>query len=213
MNPARRFIQYWKKFGFYNILRKLVYRLVQWVGLLFRFARRCRFYFRTQSWIRGVGRGIVIRGIGNHIKFQYLTYLYENVVIEISEHARLQVGNHFTLSYGGIIACHHSIEIGDYVMIGEYTSIRDTSHNYATEGIAFMTQQDVSLPIKIGNNVWIGRGCIIFPGTLIEDGVIVGAHSIVKGHLKSNNIYAGAPLRLVSQIYTKDESGNAPVLL
>lgn len=213
MSAITRFIQYYRQFGTVNILRKLLFRLLREIDGLFIFFRRCRFYFRTKCWIRGIGRDVVIKGIGNHIYFGYITYLYDKVIIEISEHARLKVGNHFTLSYGGLIACHHSIEIGDYVMIGEYTSIRDTSHNYSTEGVVFMEQRDVSQPIKIGNNVWIGRGCIIFPGTIIEDGVIVGANSIVKGHLRSNSIYAGAPLKLVSQIYTRDEAGNAPALL
>jgi acetyltransferase-like isoleucine patch superfamily enzyme len=98
-------------------------------------------------------------------------------------------------------------------MIGEYTSVRDTSHNYSSQGVPFMEQKDISQPIRIGNNVWIGRGCIIFPGTIIEDGVIVGSNSIVKGHLKANSIYAGAPLKLITQILVPDESGTSPTLL
>jgi len=45
---------------------------------------------------------------------------------------------------------------------------------------------DKSEKIMIGSNVWIGRGSIILPGSVIEDGVIIGAHSVVKGHLKAN---------------------------
>ena len=35
--------------------------------------------------------------------------------------------------------------------------------------------------IKIGNNVWIGPNCTIFPGTTIKDNVVVMPNSLVKG--------------------------------
>ena len=35
-------------------------------------------------------------------------------------------------------------------------------------------------PIRIGNNVWIGPNCTIFPGTIIENNVVVLPNSLVK---------------------------------
>jgi acetyltransferase-like isoleucine patch superfamily enzyme len=37
------------------------------------------------------------------------------------------------------------------------------------------------------------------PGTIIEDGVVVGANSIVKGYLVKDSIYAGLPLKLIKK--------------
>ena len=200
MNQIKRIVNYNIKFGLVNSLRKAIYRLLQIPDALFHFFRKCRFYFQTQCWIQNAGCGLVLRGIGNNVRFGKDTTLYDKVIIEISEETHLRVGDHFILSYGSIIACHHFIEIGNYVMIGEYTSIRDTTHDYATEGFPFLLQRNKYEPIKIGNNVWIGRGCIISPGTIIEEGVIVGANSVVKGHLKSQSIYAGAPLKLIRKL-------------
>jgi acetyltransferase-like isoleucine patch superfamily enzyme len=56
---------------------------------------------------------------------------------------------------------------------------------------------DIVDPIVIGNDVWIGRGCLIQPGTVIEDGVVVAANSVVRGTLKSNGIYGGIPAKLI----------------
>ena len=204
MERAARANNYLIKYGYINFIRKLIYLFIQWLSALLHFFRRCRFYFRTRCWIRSIGAGVVIRGIGNRIKFGKDSVLYEKVVIEISEDAKLHVGEQFILSYGGLIACHHSIEIGNHVMIGEYTSIRDTTHDYGNANLVFVNQPNISGPIKIGSNVWIGRGCIIFPHTIIEDDVIVGANSIVKGYLKSNSIYAGAPLKLRNKLYSKE---------
>ena len=203
MNAVTRFRNYWKKYGPTNIFRKFLFLVLMKVDSIFHFFRKLRFYFRTSCWVNYIMRRVVLRGIGNTISIGKDAAIYENVVFEISEAARLRIGDHFILSYGGLIACHFDVEIGNHVMIGEYTSIRDTSHDYATEGISFIFQKDIPEAIRIGNNVWIGRGCIILPGTVIEDGVIIGANSVVKGYLRANGIYAGAPLKMVRQVYSK----------
>ena len=57
--------------------------------------------------------------------------------------------------------------------------------------------KDISKEIIIGNNVWIGRNCLIQPGSIILDGTVVGANSIVKGIIGPNQIYVGSPLKAI----------------
>jgi carbonic anhydrase/acetyltransferase-like protein (isoleucine patch superfamily) len=38
------------------------------------------------------------------------------------------------------------------------------------------------------------------PGTVIEDGVIVGANSVVKGHLQAYGVFAGSPARFMRMV-------------
>lgn len=59
---------------------------------------------------------------------------------------------------------------------------------------------DLIKPINIGNNVFIGINAVILPGTKIEDNVIIGAGSIVKGELKGDAVYAGVPARYICSI-------------
>lgn len=54
--------------------------------------------------------------------------------------------------------------------------------------------------ISIGNNVFIGYGCTILPGSIIEDNVIVGANTVVKGILGRNSVYAGVPARYICSL-------------
>lgn len=54
--------------------------------------------------------------------------------------------------------------------------------------------------IRIGNNVFIGYGAIILPGTSIGDNVIVGAGSVVRGVLEGNSVYAGVPVKKICDI-------------
>lgn len=59
---------------------------------------------------------------------------------------------------------------------------------------------DLFNPFLVGNNVFIGFGVTILPGTEICDNVIIGSGSIVKRKLKANSIYAGVPAKFICTI-------------
>jgi acetyltransferase-like isoleucine patch superfamily enzyme len=180
--------------------RKGVYVLIRWVRTVFHFFSKIRFWFFTKCWAGNVLGHVYFDTICHNMSVGKYATFYPNTVLELAENATLRIGDNFTLSYGAIIACRSSVTMGNFVMIGEYTSIRDTTHGYEPSGLPYSQQPDSHQPIIIGNNVWIGKGCIILPGTVIEDGVIVGAHSVVKGHLKASSMYAGAPVKLIREI-------------
>ena len=56
--------------------------------------------------------------------------------------------------------------------------------------------------VKIGNHVWLAANCKILKGCVIEDGAVVGAHSIVTKQVPSNTIVAGNPARVVKNNIT-----------
>lgn len=55
-------------------------------------------------------------------------------------------------------------------------------------------------PITIGNNVFLGLGTIVMPGSTIGDNVIIGAGSIVRGKIESNSVYAGVPAKYLCSL-------------
>lgn len=58
--------------------------------------------------------------------------------------------------------------------------------------------------VEISNDVWIGRGCLIVSGSILEDGVVLGAGSILTGRTEPYGVYAGAPARLVRRRFSPD---------
>ena len=52
----------------------------------------------------------------------------------------------------------------------------------------------------IGNNVWIGGGCIILPGVTIGDNTTIGAGSVVTKSIPVNVLAVGNPCRILKQI-------------
>jgi len=90
------------------------------------------------------------------------------------------------------------VSIGDHVSI---TNSQLITHDGGVWVFRLRNPRiDVFGPINIGNNVFIGANCIIMPGTLIGDNVVVGAGSLVRGRLENNTVYAGVPIRKIKTI-------------
>lgn len=49
----------------------------------------------------------------------------------------------------------------------------------------------------IENNVWLGIGVIILPGSHIEEGCIVQAGSVVMGRIPAGAVVGGHPAKLI----------------
>lgn len=97
-----------------------------------------------------------------------------------------------------------SIHGGDGVEIGDETSIspgariftatfdRDTGHRANPQLGERMVAKRA--PVKIGSRCIVGANSVVLPGSVLDDDVLIGALSLVTGHL-SAGLYAGSPLR------------------
>lgn len=90
---------------------------------------------------------------------------------------------------------HGTLTIGNDVAVGPHTSIIVYSNHYERGGL--VTEVRRQEDIHIGDNVFIGANCTILPGARIQDNVIIGAGSVVRGTLVTDTIYAGVPCRPV----------------
>jgi len=92
-------------------------------------------------------------------------------------------------------------------------SIGDNSH--ITSGVTFITHDggtlilrkkvpdlEITAPITIGSNVYIGVNVILLPGTILGDNCIVGAGAVLKGNYPSGSVIAGIPGKVIK---TTDE--------
>ena len=94
------------------------------------------------------------------------------------------------------------IKIGDNVSTAR--NVTFITHDGAVQVIRSLYKEyeqiDLIDQIIIQNNVFIGSGTTLLPGTHIEDNVIVGAGSVVRGRLKGNSVYAGVPVKYICSI-------------
>lgn len=87
--------------------------------------------------------------------------------------------------------CAALIEIGNNVTISMSTIL---AHDASTKIPLGYTKIAKTI---IGNNVFIGAGSIVLPGSRVGNNVIIGAGAVVKGVVPDNSVYVGNPGRVV----------------
>lgn len=118
--------------------------------------------------------------------------------IEVFKGASLKVAGCDFETNGGAninltLICGKSIEIGYHVMMGRNVTIRDNNGGHYLSMQGYKESQ----PVKIGNHVWLCEGCTIMPGAKIGDGAIIGAGSVVYGHVPPYSLVSGNPAKVV----------------
>lgn len=121
--------------------------------------------------------------------------IYKRVRLETRDAGEIIIGDHVVLSPGTVVVAHERVTIGNYAMIGEYTSIRDQDHRTDAPG---PTRESgyVTSPVQIGADAWIARGCVVLKGVTIGDRAVIGANSVVTRDVPPDQVWFGAPARL-----------------
>lgn len=99
-------------------------------------------------------------------------------------------GNYTILDYAETI-------IGKNCFIGPNVGLYTTYHHLNPEE-RYKTGR--TKPIKIGNNVWIGRHSCILASVTIRDGAVIGAGSIVKYDVKPYTVVTGNPAKFIKSL-------------
>lgn len=120
----------------------------------------------------------------------------------LAENALIYIGRDAGLS-GTTICAAVSVSIGSSCLIGADVQIFDTDfHKLAPENRRHDNAPDkiASMPVVIGENVFIGAGCKILKGVSIGRNSVIGAGSVVSKDIPANCIAAGNPARVIGQI-------------
>jgi acetyltransferase-like isoleucine patch superfamily enzyme len=105
---------------------------------------------------------------------------------------RARIGSGVVLSNGITFHCAESIEVDDLTIIGEYTTITDSSHVRTQVGEPIHHASE-SRPVRIGKNIWIGAHAVITPGVEIGDQAFVGAAAVVTKNVDPWWLVGGVP--------------------
>jgi acetyltransferase-like isoleucine patch superfamily enzyme len=129
--------------------------------------------------------------------------VFDKCTFFVDRGANLTIGDNLGISQAAII-CHVKIVIGNNVKIGGGVSIYDTDFHSLDPVARANPVTDIkskrSMPIHIGNDVFIGAKSLILKGVSIGDNSIIGAGSIVTKSVPANQIWAGNPARFIKDV-------------
>lgn len=113
---------------------------------------------------------------------------------------KIKIGNNCGFS-GTVIVSEASIEIGDRVQVGANCTIADTDfHPLDPEARAIPHTTGKSLPIVIGDDVFIGMNSMILKGCHIGNGAVIAAGSVVTRDVPAGVIFGGVPAKQISTV-------------
>lgn len=133
--------------------------------------------------------------------------------------ARISIGNNVRIDdFCVLSAGEGGIEMGNYIHVAVYSSLigrgRITLHDFcnissrvsvysSSDDYSGATMTNPMVPeeftgvtcadVTIGRHVIIGSGSVVLPGVTLDEGVAVGALSLVRGDCRAFGIYAGIP--------------------
>lgn len=120
-----------------------------------------------------------------------------------AERPTLEIGDKTTLGHRTTFAIGKRITIGKNCNISGATAFFD-SNGHPSDPVARRNHEpppaDQVRPITVGDDVWIGKGCIVFPGVRIGDCAIVSAGSVVRRHVPPYAVVAGNPAQIVFRL-------------
>lgn len=127
------------------------------------------------------------------------------VKLSIGYEGSIEIGDNCDIN-GISIVSYKSVKIGSFCQFASDTVIFDTDFHPVNneerlkqmKGIPYSHDMVNKREVIIGNNVWIGWGCIILKGARIGNNCIVAAGSVVLGNdYPDNCIIAGNPAKIV----------------
>ena len=120
----------------------------------------------------------------------------------------MKLGNHVYINHNCVFLDAGGITIGNRVLIGPNVGIYTPEH--AFNPVLRAQGYEISEPVTICDNVWIGGSVVILGGVTIGENSIIGAGSVVTHDIPANVIAVGNPCRVLREISEEDKKQHGP---
>ena len=116
--------------------------------------------------------------------------------------SRVHFGDGVYANFNLTLVDDTDIFVGDNVMFAPNVTVCTAAHPIDPRLRKQAAQYN--LPVRIGNNVWIGAGAVILPGVTIGDNSVIGAGSVVSRDIPADVVAVGCPCKVLRRIGERD---------
>lgn len=160
---------------------------------------------------------IGFNSVGDNVQISEKASIYGASLIKIGNNVRIddfcvlaagiggiQIGNYVHIAVGSTLIGAGEIKLDDFSGLSSRVSIYSSSDDYSGQTMTNPTVPNAyknvySAPVYLGRHVIVGSGSVILPGVRLEEGVAVGALSLVTTHCDSFGIYTGNPAKRIKE--------------
>lgn len=116
----------------------------------------------------------------------------------------IKIGNYVHIAVGCSLIGAGKITMSDFSGLSSRVSIYSSSDDYSGAAMTNPTVPSqytnvIHANVIVGRHVIVGSGSVILPGVTLEEGVAIGALSLVKNNCRAFGIYFGSPAKLIKE--------------
>lgn len=135
--------------------------------------------------------------VGNHV-------LIDDFCVLSAGEDGIDIGNYIHIAVFSSLIGAGNISLADFSNISSRVAIYSSNDDYSGE---FMTNPMIPKEftnvthgeVQIGKHVIIGSGSIVLPNVILEEGVAVGALSLIRKNCEAFGIYSGSPAKKIGE--------------
>lgn len=132
-------------------------------------------------------------------KFKKYSRFISNPGLVISCPENVEIGENCAFNYNVFIgAAGGKIILGNNVLVAPNVVMRCVNKKYDRLDISIAEQGNKYGKIIVKDDCWIGSNCTLLSGTILNEGSIVGANSVINKEYPPYSVIVGAPGRVIS---------------
>lgn len=133
--------------------------------------------------------------IGNNVRIDDFCVLSAGI-------GGIEIGNQIHIAVYSSLIGSGKITLADFCNISSRVSVYSSNDDYTGATLTNPTISNeyknvTNAPVYLGKHVIVGSGSVILPGITLEEGVAIGALSLVSKNCEAFNIYAGNPAKRI----------------
>ena len=120
----------------------------------------------------------------------------------------LTIGNNTFIGHNVTFSIAREISLGNHCYIAGGVNIADNDGHpldFKKRRDNFPPEKDSVKPVRIGNDVWVGRNAFILKGVTIGDRSVIGAGAVITTDIPPDSIVAGNPAKVLKTLSYKNQ--------